>query len=113
MGWLYKHKYSSFQLPNCNTEHQIRKSQAKEEEYVSLFMNHLIIVVTKTGDDHRPPQTIKYHQQTTTKYEQTTKQPENDHKPPANNHIPPANNHKPPETTKNHHNRSQTTNKRV
>ena len=76
-------------------------------------MNHLIIVVTKTGDDHKPPQTIKYHQQTTTKYEQTTKQPGNDHKPPANNHIPPANNHKPPETTKNHHNRSQTTNKRV
>ena len=39
-------------------------------------------VVTKRGNNHKPPQTIT-----------------NDHKLSANDHKPPANDHKPQETT--------------
>ena len=52
-------------------------------------------VVTKTGNDQKPPQT-------------TT----NQHKTPANDHKPPQTTSKQPQTTKNHQ-RLQTTSKRT
>ena len=53
----------------------------------------LELVITKTGNHHRPPQTTINHQQTTTNHHKPTS---SDHKPPANDHKPPKNNHKPP-----------------
>ena len=50
-------------------------------------------VVTKKGNNHKPPQTIT-----------------NDHKLSANDHKPPANDHKPQETTSK---RPETTSKQL
>ena len=50
-------------------------------------------VVTKRGNNHKPPQTIT-----------------NDHKLSANDHKPPANDHKPQETTSK---RPETTSKQL
>ena len=47
-------------------------------------------VITKTGNDHKPPQTISKRPQTTSKWPQTTtnyhKAQENDYKLPASEH---------------------------
>ena len=60
----------------------------------------LVYVVTKTGNDHKRPQTTRKQPQTTTNDQQTT----------TNNHKRPANDHKQPQTT---NNQLQTTNKRL
>ena len=41
-NYINVNKNPSFQCPNYNTEHQIKK-QANEEVYASLFMNELIV----------------------------------------------------------------------
>ena len=57
------------------------------------FIPNFTTVVTKTGNDHKAPQTsTNDHKPQSNDY----KPPANNHKPPVNEHKLPANNQKPP-----------------